>query len=161
GFIEEKSPGIHNVAHELTGLKPNTQYWVRLAAMDLFDPPVQSSEQTFTTTLLPALKATIKPIAAVTATPAHFSGTIDPEAPAGDPAASNVSWHFECTPECPGLEGAIPADAATHEVSVEATGLKPNTSYKVSLVASNANGPISVGPEQFTTGIAAPTSETI
>ncbi len=155
--------GPTKVSTELTGLHPGTEYWVRLNAMNFIDPEALSAEPnpTFTTTALSAPVVSIKPVTTITGATAHFAGTIDPEAPAGNPEAANVSWHFECTPECPGLEGTISADSAEHVVTADPTGLKPNTAYEVILIASNAAGPVTAGPENFKTKVLAPTAETI
>ena len=155
--------GVKNVSTELTGLKPGTEYQLRLNAQNFIDEPVNSAEPnpTFTTPALPNPTVTINTPTAVTATGASFSGTIDPEAPGGNPAASDVSWHFECTPECPGLEGTIPADSASHEVTGTATGLKINTDYEVKLVASNANGPTDSAVKTFKTDPTGPGAVTL
>ncbi|HKO38252.1 MAG TPA: hypothetical protein VJU14_07790, partial [Solirubrobacterales bacterium] len=79
------------------------------------------------------------------------------EAPPGNPAAFDVSWSFECTPACPGVAGGtIPADSDPHTVEADASGLKFGTAYEVTLVATNAGGSASAGPESFTTLTTAP-----
>jgi hypothetical protein len=155
--------GSQHLTAEITGLRAGTHYWVRLAALNFIEPATLSAEPNpaFTTVTLAEPSVSINPVSAVTTSSAHFSGAIDPEAPAGNPAASEVSWHFECTPECPGLEGTIAPDSASHQVSADATGLKPHTEYQVKLVATNAAGSVSAGPEHFTTEAIAPTAQTI
>ncbi|MGE5527104.1 MAG: hypothetical protein ACM3Q9_00385 [Methanosarcina sp.] len=140
------------VSDNFTGLKPGTQYYVRLMATNFaqswFSPEPNPS---FTTEPVPPPAVSIDPPTSITGHTAHFSGEIDPGAPAGNPSAFDVSWRFECTPSCPGASGSIPADSEAHEVSAEATGLLPGTQYEVRLVAENAGGPASAGPELFTT----------
>jgi hypothetical protein len=155
--------GSQHLSAEITGLRAGTHYWVRLEATNFFEPASFSAEPnpTFTTVTLAEPSVTIDPASAVTTSSAHFSGTIDPQAPAGNPTASEVNWHFECAPECPGLEGTIAPDSTSHQVFADATGLKPHTEYQVKLVASNAEGPASAGPEHFTTAAVAPTAQTI
>lgn len=150
--------GPTTVERDLTGLKPGTQYFVRLAAANFVDAEVISAEPyaSFTTDPVGAPSISIDPPSAVTGTGAHFSGTIDPEAPSGNPAAYDVNWRFECTPECPGLSGTIPGDDEPHTVESNATGLTPSTDYEVTLVAENAAGPVSAGPESFTTSVDPP-----
>ena len=46
-------------------------------------------------------------------------------------------------------------------VSVDATGLQPNTTYEVSLVAVNTGSQAEAGPETFTTAAAAPLATTV
>jgi hypothetical protein len=143
------------VSADLTGLHPSTQYFVRMTAFE-GESRWFSGEQSFTTEAVPPASVSIDPPAAITGHTATFSGEIDPEAPAGNPSAFDVNWRFECTPACPGLSGTIPADSVSHSVSAEATGLLPGTQYEVRLVAENAGGPASAGPEIFTTATAAP-----
>lgn len=158
GFLYEGpvSPGggPQEVTANLTGLKPSTEYEVRLVADNLTDPKVISAgpNPTFTTDgpVTPA-SVTIDPVTAVTDSTAHFSGSIDPEAPAGNPSAWDVNWRFECTPGCPGLGGSIPADSVSHTVEADVTGLEPNKSYEVRLIAENAGGPANAGPQSFKT----------
>ena len=151
--------GAATVQRDLTGLKPGTEYFVRLVANNFVDGEVVSAEPfaSFTTDPVGAPSTSIDSPSSVTGTGAHFSGTIDPEAPSGNPAAYDVNWRFECTPECPGLSGTIAADDEPHTVEADATGLLPGTAYEVTLVAENAAGPVSAGPETFTTSVVAPT----
>ena len=157
GFVDpNETPGAQPVSFELTGLTPETPYQVRLVANNFSDPEVISSVESFTTLPMTPPSVSIDPPTQITDSSARFSGTIDPEAPAGDPADFDVDWHFECTPACPELavaEGAPPiaADSDPHAVAADATGLKPGTDYEVTLVATNAGGPTSAGPESFAT----------
>lgn len=145
--------GEATVSDDLVDLKPGTQYFLRLVAANFVDAEVFSPEPnpSFTTDPVALPTVTISAPTALTGTTAHFAGTIDPEAPGGNPAAFDVAWSFECTPACPGLSGTIPADSASHAVSADATGLEPNTDYEVSLVAKNAGAPATAGPEAFKT----------
>lgn len=158
GFLTEGT-GLQSVPpggpRELTGLIPGIEYKVRLAANNRVDPEVISSVESFTTLPVGPPTVSIDPPSDVTPSSAHFSGQIDPEAPLGNPSAFDVNWRFECTPECPGLEGTIPADSDPHTVAVDAD-LKPGTSYEVTLVAENAAGPVSAGPESFATAATPP-----
>lgn len=164
GTFQGPLPGhtVEPVADDFTGLKPGTQYFVRLAATDFsqswFSPEPNPS---FTTDPVAPASVSVDPPTAVTGHTATFSGEIDPEAPAGNPSVFDVSWHFECTPACPGLSGTIPADNVSHPVSVEAAGLLPGQEYEVRLIAENAGGPSSAGPQFFTTGAVAPELEGI
>jgi hypothetical protein len=158
--------GTDEVEGDLTGLKPGTTYFVRLYAFNYTEgseaaTPAPYAE--FTAKTLPAPTLAIDPVSAFTATTAHFSGHIDPNPPAGTPAASDVRWHFQCTPECPGIgnDQEVLAGAGNTEVEVDASGLEPNTDYEVELIGANAGGPVSAGPVSFKTDAAAPSATTI
>jgi len=160
--------GVQNVSTELTGLKPGTGYQVRLAAMNFAEfVEVFSAgpNPTFTTKVVSAPTVSIDPVGAFTATTANFSGHINPNAPEPEPADPDVEagfavhWHFQCTPECPGLNGTVAADDTAHAIAAEATGLLPGTNYQVTLVGENAGGAAtrqSAGPVSFTTPAVAP-----
>lgn len=140
------------VAGNLENLAPNTTYHLRLVAENGDGPSEAVAASTFTTLEVAAPTVTIDPPAAITGSSAHFSGQVDPN---GADPAFNSDWHFECTPECPGLEGGT-VSGSSQEVSADATGLKPGTGYEVSLIASNLGGQSSAGPEGFSTLTVAP-----
>lgn len=135
---------------ELTGLSPAHTYTYRLF-VTYAGQTVESSTATFTTEAVAKPTVSIDPVITVTGTTAHFSGHINPNAPAGNPAAFNVFWRFRCTPECPGVEGFIGADNSSHLVEGTVEGLQPGTAYEVMLVAENAGGEASTSPETFST----------
>lgn len=89
------------VALEIKGLAPATKYFIRLSAehtgeIDFSEPPIS-----FTTQSVSPPTVALDPITESTGTTAHFVGAINPGAPAGNPTAFDVKWHFECTPACP------------------------------------------------------------
>jgi hypothetical protein len=145
-------------ADDLTNLQPSTQYSVRLVAENVDGQAISPAPYpTFTTDAVGPPTVSIDAPSSVTPSGAHFSGTINPNAPAGNPAAFDVSWRFECSPECPGVHnGTVPADSAPHTVETDLTDLQPNTSYEVTLVARNAGGPTTAGPLTFDTAEQAP-----
>lgn len=144
------------VSEELSDLQPGTEYFARLVASNADGEAGAGQLISFRTQAVPPPKVTIDPPSAITATGAHFSGTINPEAPAGNPTLYNVTWRFECTPACPGAgESNIAADSVNHTVSGDATGLSRGTSYEVRLVAFNAGGQV-VAAESFATPTTAP-----
>jgi hypothetical protein len=151
---------------ELTSLHPGAEYEVRLTTVfegaERFSPEPNPK---FTTEAVAKPTVAIDPVTTFTANTAHFSGHVNPNAPAAplSPAAAaayKVSWHFVCTPECPGLQGGeIAADNSSHEVAADATGLKAAQAYQVVLVAENAAGEVTAGPEPFTTPAGPPAVE--
>lgn len=144
------------VEASLAGLHPGSAYAFRLRATYAGEAAV-SGEGTLTTKSLPAPTVSIEPHGLVTATSVELSGHIDPNAPAGNPAAANVNWRFECEPQgCPGVEGQIAAGAANEPVGGTADGLLPGVHYEVKLVAENAAGPVQSTSDSFTTPVIAP-----
>jgi hypothetical protein len=153
------------------GLRPNTEYKFRIDLIGdfsgqttVFGPPPYA---TGTTRPLAAPTATINPVTDLTGPTAHFSGTVDTNAPAGPlddlaKAAYKTEWHFECVPACKDangkvLGGTIQADEGSQPVAVDATQLVPNTpGYKVKLVAKNV---LETGEEEeeFDTPLIKPT----
>lgn len=126
------------VEEQLTGLKAGTEYLVRLKALPFAGGEYLSPEpyEAFETLAVAAPTVSNLEFTAVTADSAHFSADVDPN---GTDPAFDTSWHFECTPTCPGLEGGT-VSGAPDTVEADATELVPNTSYTVKLVATNAGG---------------------
>jgi hypothetical protein len=154
--------GAQAVEAQLEGLAPSTVYHLRLVASNADGQSEAVAASTFETEAVSPASATIDPVTDVTGTTAHFSGSINPQAPAGNPAAFDVNWHFECSPECPDLAGGtVSADSSDHTVEADASGLEPNTAYEVKLVASNAGGPAESASAPFTTEAIAPSAETV
>jgi hypothetical protein len=138
------------VSAHLSGLSVGVTYFFRLVATNGGGKDVVRATNPFTTSVPGAPTVSIDAVDTIGNHSAEFSGTI---APGGTDPGSNVSWRFECTPECPGLEGTIEAASSPAEVpvSVTATGLRANTDYEVTLVASNAAASASAGPVSFKT----------
>jgi hypothetical protein len=159
-------PGPNPVAAELTGLKPGTEYHLRLTASNSAGTSSLVAANTFTTSVIGALAATIAAPTSVTATSAHFSGTINPQLGPGPPGLYEVNWRFQCVPECLDSEGKplsgppIAPDNSFHPVAVDAA-LEPNTLYRVGLVASNAGQSTTAGPLTFTTDQLPPLARTL
>lgn len=145
------------VTGRLESLQPDTTYSVRLVAQNgegMNQSETQAPYPTFTTGGVTPPTVSIDAPTAVAGTTARLSGTINP---GSDDPLFTVRWHFQCTPDCPGLEGEVPADGADHVVSADATGLRQNTDYEVSLVAENYGGlSASAGPQAFHTEATAP-----
>jgi hypothetical protein len=159
------------VQADLSGLRPATEYHVRLIARSRLGAQAASPEPypTFTTNSVVAPTGSGLEVREVTASSAHFVAEIDPNAPEPAPTSSaveagfKVRWRFECTPECPreheagsGFSGGVRADDTGQAISVQATELQPGTNYEVTLVTENAGGK---GPESkapFKTATVAP-----
>ncbi|HSS43061.1 MAG TPA: hypothetical protein VLK37_11010 [Solirubrobacterales bacterium] len=155
------------VAAELTGLAPDAtyHYLYRLrAAYAGLEVETSPAAATFTTEAVAKPTVTLDPIAAHGDTTATFSGEVDTNAPAvlnpQAEAAFKAEWHISCTPACPNLApaggaGSVEAAEGAKAISVDATGLEPNTPYEITLEASNAGGAES-NTKAFATTLVAP-----
>jgi hypothetical protein len=155
--------GLKVVAHDFTGLQPSTTYFFRISAY--YDPGNPSYDlalaegrmafssepnPSITTELATPPSAENLQVTDVTATSAHFSGTVNPNAPAGplSEAAKNAyesKWHFECTPECKDkngntIDGIVQGEEGPQPVAGDVKRLDPNTAYEVRLVVSSEGG---------------------
>jgi hypothetical protein len=147
-------PGKQEYSENIGGLKPGTEYFARLIGFDVTNneppyPEILSSEpyESFTTkgTSAPP-NAILDPVTNITGTTAHFSGTVDANAPleALPPdaeAAYKTDWQIECTPACPSgpaFSGTVKAGEAAQPIAVDARHLDPNTEYTIRLVAHNS-----------------------
>jgi hypothetical protein len=150
------------VERTISGLQPNTEYAIRFVAEnDGGRAETEAPYPTFETEAVSPPSVSIDPPATVSAMTADLSGSINPEAPAGNPSAFDVSWHFECTPGCSSNGGTVPADSSSHPIQETLANLDPNTEYEVTLVGSNAGGSVSDGPVSFTTDAAPPRVQTL
>ena len=136
------------VSAHVEQLSPGTTYYFRLVAFNAGGNKVIRAANPFTTGTPNAPTVTINAVDSIEAHAAHLSGKINP---GDDDPAAGGSWRFECTPECPGLEGSFPPGTADQPISVTAAGLMANTEYQVSLVATNAVASATAGPVTFTT----------
>lgn len=162
--------GSTPVSGRLIGLNPATEYQVRLIAFPADFSTEWTSEPpyvTFETKPVGAPTITIDP-ATLNGGSVQLTGSINPNSPEAAPASTpveegfKVDWHFECTPECPGLSGGtVAADKVAHPVTATSAELEPNTHYEATLVGANASGPTTAGPISFSTGASVPRAETV
>ncbi len=122
-----------------TGLKPSTFYHVRISVTKVFNPPVITSEATFTTLpAAPEAETVGAPIRS--ATSAHFNGRLNPRGDA-------TTYRFEYGSEGPCATSPCTATAdlpagsgnSIKAVSGLVTGLQPGTLYHYRVVADNGN----------------------
>jgi hypothetical protein len=152
--------GSSTVTAELTGLSAGTTYHLRLAVSGPGGSDSKEAASTFTTKIPTVPTVSIEPVTVFTDATATFKGHITP---GGTDPAFETSWEFICTPACPGtLSGpALAPTNSSQEVEAQATGLEPNTTYEVKLVATNSGGPATAGPQSFKTTAVGPSAETI
>ena len=150
------------VTEVIGGLAPGTVYHLRIVASNSEGEEAQAvAASTFETEAVNPPAAEGLAVSAVTVSSAHFSGSVS--SGGTGPGEEIATYRFECSPECPGLAGdqpIEPKDGADHTVEADATGLEPNTTYQVRLIATNGSG--SVADEgEFTTGAVAPEATTL
>jgi hypothetical protein len=142
-------PGETAVSADLTGLRPNTTYSVRVHASN-DDFSVDSPAGTFTTGAV-APSVQLGGVTDRTASTVVLNGRVGP-------FGAQTTYHFEYG-ETDAYGSTIPADHedvagngyASHLASNAISGLKPQTTYHYRLVAHNASG-TSVTPDAtFTT----------
>jgi hypothetical protein len=161
---EAESNAPVEVKGDATGLAPATHYVTRLVVSYAGIEEIAAEEPGFETLAVAKPTITLNPVESFTATTAHLSGTVNPNAPEAEGSTSpaeeeafKTTYSFRCNPECPGLEGEVAAGNTPEEVSKEATGLIPGLEYAVTLTASNAGGEEPpAGPVSFTTLALAP-----
>jgi hypothetical protein len=144
-----------SVSSALSGLKPNTDYLVRLFARHALDPTVTdtSATTTFTTDTAPPL---ISSVFALDRKPTSVSltGRINP-------SSEQTTYWFEWGPT-PSYGNVVPAAKNGNAGSGDAfafvsrgiSGLQPETTYHFRLIAENATGRTESLPRTFTTPVA-------
>lgn len=167
----------HQVSEQLTGLRPNTTYDVRLVGTNTEpegDPEKRldsyaSPPDTFTTLPPPPPTVSGLAISAVTTESAHVAVTVDPQA---DQTAWQVLTSTEAKAdasqaECEALgplafhvakEGTIPlGEPGTVDLEQDLANLETSQTYCVRLVATNGNPESAVEDAVFTTESVKPT----
>lgn len=159
GFVTTVEDYALTSRAELTGLSPETEYYVRVAAIN---------EKGTTFAIVKVKTKPVHPEASVnqsvkiSGTSAHVGGSVY----AG---TLETQWRFEyATSEggpwtaAPGASGTISTAEAgeeSHKVEADVVGLAPSTTYYVRLVATNVNGTATSSIVSFATG-GAPEAET-
>jgi WD40-like Beta Propeller Repeat len=184
GYREiSKGPGLHHFSIELNNehlccgqaLSPGTEYKYRLVVerqngvvnvnyiSETF-PETPGPYPTFTTKSLAEPTIAFGPVTGVTANAAHFSGSVDTNAPGGTldalgKAAYKTEWEFQCSPECPdpALSGTVQGEEGSKPISLDSTRLQPNTFYETKLIAHNNFYAVETPIQTFQTPLVAPT----
>lgn len=139
------------VSASLSGLSVATTYRLRLNVTN--GAGTVSEESTFSTQAVPPPGVVFEDPVVDTPIEAHFNFQINP---GGTDPALKVHWFFFCSPECPGVEGDVPADGVNHQLSVPVK-VKPNTAYEIFLYAESVGGGFEYGgSKNFTTFISVP-----
>jgi hypothetical protein len=135
GFSEQ------SVSASVTGLKPSTVYHFRLVASNAGGPPVDGTDQTFTTQ--PPLLIDSESASDVVATSATLEAQINPLGTSTtcefsyvtDAAFHSTGYETAVAAPCPAVLGEGETDVPT---SVHVQGLAPDTTYHYRVIATNA-----------------------
>jgi hypothetical protein len=132
GFPAFCGGGYISVAAPVSGLQPDTTYHFRVAGDNGFEGPQAGADQTFITAPAAAGGA-----GSVTGTTATLTGTINPH-------GVQSTYHFNYGPTSAYGASTSDVDAGSGEgdqrVSLPVSGLLPNTTYHVQVVAVSENG---------------------
>jgi DNA-binding beta-propeller fold protein YncE len=130
-----------------TGLEPNTTYFYRLAAENVFGV-THGGEETFTTEALPPVLAPPLPVSAITRVTATITAGINPEKSATTWRIlyGETSAYGEHTPEL-----LIGAGFGEEPIRFSLGGLRPDTTYHYEVQVSNQAGTVTGPDEAFTT----------
>lgn len=160
GHVTPPDSATHEVSLDLSGLKPFTQYQVRLVATNDATGVKNISRVDRFRTGKPAV-ATICDPSEVTAHTVHACGTVDPK-------ESKATWRFQTSPhpECLAGKGfsehplhTVEANSGPTAVEETLSGLIASQDYCVRIAASNSPGTAYSAIKEFTTLTVPPTVE--
>jgi hypothetical protein len=150
----EANSGVHAVSENVTGLQPNTQYFVRFTASRglVANSAVSTAIAAFTTDAPPPAISDVGAVD-ITNTSARLVGTIDPKH-----SATAYVFEYGLTPSLGSSTAplAIGGGAQPITVSQVVTGLTPNTTYYLKVVATNLTGSTASPSTNFLTRVSAP-----
>jgi phosphodiesterase/alkaline phosphatase D-like protein len=148
-----EASGVKPVQAEVTGLEPNTLYFYRLAAENVFGVTASGGLEIFTTSALPPVLAPPLPASAVTRVTATIAAGVNPEKSATTWRVlyGETSAYGEHTSELYIGEGF-----GEQSVRVGLEGLRPDTTYHYAVQVSNQAGTVTGPDEAFTTGAPTP-----
>jgi sugar lactone lactonase YvrE len=148
-----EASGVKPVQAEVTGLEPNTLYFYRLAAENVFGVTASGGLEIFTTSALPPVLAPPLPASAVTRVTATIAAGVNPE-------KSATTWRVLYGETCAYGEHTselyIGEGFGEQSVRVGLEGLRPDTTYHYAVQVSNQAGTVTGPDEAFTTGAPTP-----
>lgn len=166
GSKTSDSKGIGSFTSSITGLTPNTKYYVRGYATNS-EGTAYGNEQSFTTNAVVGATVTTTAVTSLTSTTAVSGGNITNDG--GAPiTARGVCWATTANPVATGLHTTDGTGSGTFTSNI--TGLTPGTAYHVRAYATNSFGTAygadvpfnsaAVIPTVTTTAVTAPTQTT-
>ena len=141
----------------MTGLSPNTTYYVRAYATNTAGT-VYGTQVSFTTDPEPAT-VTTQAVTSITQTTATGNGNVT-DLGVPNPTQHGVCWSTSGTPTTSDTKTEDGAVAATGAFTSSMTGLSPNTMYYVRAYAINTAGTVYGAQVSFTTNPEAPSVTT-
>jgi uncharacterized protein (TIGR02145 family) len=156
GSKTSDSKGTGSFTSSITGLTPNTKYYVRAYATNS-EGTGYGNEQTFTTNAIVGATVTTTKPGSITVTTAVSGGTISSDG-GGAITARGVCWATSASPLATGLHTTD--GTGTGSFTSNITGLTGNTTYYVRAYATNSAGTTYGGDEQFKTAPVVPTVTT-
>jgi hypothetical protein len=141
--LESEASSPVAVAEELTGLLPNQDYCVRIAATNSFGTTVSEAKE-FTAEQIPPTQAFTAFAAPRTDTTARLNGRVNPE---GATLAHPLSYSFEYSEDGGSTWISLPdqqySGGAREQIVLgeELTELSPGTTYQYRFLAENEAGP--------------------
>ena len=148
--------GIGSFTSSITGLTPNTKYYVRAYATNS-EGTAYGNEQTFTTNQVVGATVTTTKPSSITSTTAASGGNISDDG--GAPiTARGVCWGAAVNPVATGLHTSDATGTGTFTSSI--TGLTPGATYHVRAYATNSFGTTYGLDEQFSALPVVPTVTT-
>jgi hypothetical protein len=139
------------VAADVAGLQPATTYHFRVVASNSVGDPQGGADQTFVTSPAAGSGAT-----EVTAGRARLTGTINPHG-----VATSYHFNYGLTSSYGSSTSEVDGGSGDGDqlVATEISGLSPDTTYHVQVVATNADGVVRASSDGLFRTMPAPTAE--
>ncbi|MCU7551408.1 hypothetical protein OCK74_19960 [Chitinophagaceae bacterium LB-8] len=139
--------GVGGFASYMSGLSPNTTYYVRAYATNAYGTVYGAQIQFTTTASVPVISATTT-VTSITRISASSGGTISSDGGSAV-TAKGVCWSTAPNPTTSNTKTSNGTGTGSYASSL--TGLSPNTTYYVRAYATNAYGTVYGSQLQFTT----------
>jgi uncharacterized protein (TIGR02145 family) len=156
GSKTSDSKGIGNFTSSITGLTPNTLYYVRAYATNS-EGTAYGNEVSFTTLPVTGAVVTTTAVTSITSTTAVSGGNVTSDG-GGSITAKGVCWATTANPDL--TKSKTNDGTGTGTFTSNLTGLTPGTLYHVRAYATNSSGTTYGADVQFTSLAVLPTVTT-